>query len=59
MIAFEESGGVWRGAGARGRQWVITPILTGWRLQFVDPGRPPVNSGTYRTVADAIAGAGP
>jgi hypothetical protein len=27
------------GTSGGGRRWVITPTLTGWRLEFRDPGR--------------------
>ena len=59
MITFEEVGETWHGEGRYGRRWVITRVLTGWRLQFVDPGGAPVNSGVYGTLEQARNGAGP
>lgn len=37
-IDFEESMGVFRGAGISGREWRISRTVTGWRLEFTDPG---------------------
>ena len=60
MITFEEEPNGWRGVGQRGRTWRITPVKTGWRLQFVDVGdSTPVNAGVFATLADAQADAGP
>jgi hypothetical protein len=37
-LAFtEERDGYW-GTGARGRRWHISKVVTGWRLDFRDPG---------------------
>ncbi|MET1061016.1 MAG: hypothetical protein ABWX84_15550 [Nocardioides sp.] len=58
MITFEEEQGGWRGVGRRGRQWQITQVKTGWRLQFVDIGdTTPVNAGIFGTLAAAQADA--
>lgn len=37
-LAFtEQSDGYW-GTGTRGRRWHISKVVTGWRLDFRDPG---------------------
>lgn len=37
-IDFQETTGVFRGSGSSGREWRISRALTGWRLEFTDPG---------------------
>jgi hypothetical protein len=60
MIAFVKEPNGWQGVGARGRQWRISEVKTGWRLQFIDVGdTTPVNAGIFRTLAEAQADAGP
>ena len=60
MIDFVEERGGWRGTGVRGRQWQITEVKTGWRLQFVDVGdATPVNAGIFSTLEAAQVDAGP
>ena len=59
MINFVEELGSWRGVGQRGRQWQITPVKTGWRLQFIDIGDvKPVNAGIFGSLEAAQADAG-
>jgi hypothetical protein len=38
MIDFQDQGGTYSGRGSSLRQWWITTCLTGWRLEFRDPG---------------------
>ena len=53
-IDFHESQGVFSGTGTFGRQWRIARTLTGWRLEFSDPGDPaPTIAGVHVTVAAA------
>lgn len=55
-IDFHESQGVFSGTGTFGRQWRIARTLTGWRLEFSDPGDPaPTFAGVHVTVAAAQA----
>jgi hypothetical protein len=37
-IDFLENNGAYTGTGKGGRQWRITRALTGWRMEFRDPG---------------------
>jgi hypothetical protein len=37
-IEFQETAGEFRGTGSSGREWRISRALTGWRLEFTDPG---------------------
>ena len=37
-IEFEGHGETYRGTGRLGRQWLIRRTLTGWQLEFRDPG---------------------
>ena len=37
-ITFVADGPGYRGTGIGGRSWCITRALTGWRLEFRDPG---------------------
>jgi hypothetical protein len=60
LITFVKEANGWQGAGQRGRQWRISPVKTGWHLQFIDVGdATPVNAGIFATLADAQADAGP
>ncbi len=53
-IRFLEHEGAHAGMGRAGRQWRITPSLTGWRLEFQDPGdEKPTYAGTHPSVAAA------
>jgi hypothetical protein len=38
MVVFSNFEGLYSGVGLHGRNWRITPVRTGWRLEFVDPG---------------------
>lgn len=58
-IEFDEHLGVYTGTGAGGRQWRITEVRTGWRMEFRDRGDThPTNAGVYRSVDAAQAEAG-
>jgi hypothetical protein len=37
-VAFEDDGSGYRGTGLNGRCWRIQRAVTGWRLEFRDPG---------------------
>ena len=53
-IEFLEVEGVYAGVGTSGRQWRITRAVTGWRLDFTDPGdTAPTNAGLHVSVAAA------
>lgn len=53
-VVFSNHEGVYSGLGVNGRRWRITPTLTGWRLEFRDPGdEDPTYAGTHATVAQA------
>lgn len=55
-IEFQEDGGAYNGRAASGRQWRISEVLTGWRLEFRDAGDTiATNAGIHRTVEAAIA----
>lgn len=55
-IDFAEDGGNYKGRSAGGRQWRISEVLTGWRLEFRDAGDTvSTNAGIHRTVQAAIA----
>lgn len=55
-IDFREIDGVYTGSGNFGRRWRISPTVTGWRLEFTDPGDTvPTNAGVHVTVAAAEA----
>jgi hypothetical protein len=55
-INFQDRGRSLVGAGASGRQWRITPVVTGWRLEFIDQGdATPTNAGVHGSVAAAQA----
>lgn len=44
VIVFGGGPSAYHGVGLRGREWSISPSLTGWLLQFRDPGD---NAWTY------------
>ncbi|HSE09360.1 MAG TPA: hypothetical protein VLB29_11905 [Nocardioidaceae bacterium] len=49
---FREHEGSYYGVGKGGRSWRITATLTGWRLEFRDPGDSAATyAGTHATVA--------
>ncbi len=53
-IDFREAGGVYSGVGTMGRRWRITRAVTGWRLDFMDPGdTAPTNAGLHASVSAA------
>jgi hypothetical protein len=53
-ISFTDDYGTYSGRDATGRQWLISPTRTGWRLEFRDPGdKDPTYAGTHPTVRDA------
>ena len=55
-IDFAEDGGNYKGRSPGGRQWRISEVLTGWRLEFRDAGDTvATNAGIHRTVQAAIA----
>jgi hypothetical protein len=55
-IHFAEDGPDYKGRSADGRQWRISEVLTGWRLEFRDAGDTvSTNAGIHRTVQAAIA----
>jgi hypothetical protein len=54
MIDFHKYDGTYSGLGLHARIWRITPTLTGWRLEFRDPGdKAPTNAGVHRRLAVA------
>ncbi|MGN6129268.1 MAG: hypothetical protein ACTHOK_02915 [Nocardioidaceae bacterium] len=58
-IDFRENAGLYVGSDSSdssGRRWRITRTVTGWRLEFIDPGDAgPTNAGLHATVAAAQA----
>jgi hypothetical protein len=55
-VPFTEVDGAHVGVALGGRRWRITPVLTGWQLEFKDRGdTAPTYAGTYGTVAAATA----
>lgn len=55
-IDFQQWGDGFRGSGRSGRTWLITRALTGWRLEFTDPGDDtPTFAGVHGTVTAAKA----
>lgn len=49
---FHQHEGSYYGKGKGGRNWRITETLTGWRLEFRDPGDSAATyAGTHATVA--------
>jgi hypothetical protein len=53
----EDNGGTYTGTSRNGmRHWRITPVLTGWRLEFRDVGDATATfAGVHRTVEAAEA----
>jgi hypothetical protein len=48
--------GTMTGEGFGGRHWRVSRVLTGWQLEFTDPGDLfPTNAGISRTRDGAIA----
>jgi hypothetical protein len=48
--------GTYRGTDAGDRRWEITPVFTGWRLEFRDPGDATATyAGTHTTLEAAKA----
>lgn len=53
-IQFVEDNGIYTGTGPGGRCWKITPVFTGWRLEFRDPGDTTATyAGVHRSVEAA------
>ena len=51
LIEFTHRAGVYTGVGSNDRLWHITPSLTGWRLDFRDPGdERPTYAGTHASL---------
>jgi hypothetical protein len=51
-LEFREHEGCYYGVGRGGRNWRISEALTGWRLEFRDPGDVVATyAGTHATVA--------
>jgi hypothetical protein len=51
LIDFTNYDGSYSGAGPGQRMWRILPTLTGWRLEFRDPGdRAATYAGTFGTL---------
>jgi hypothetical protein len=54
-VEFTLSHGVHSGTAEGGRAWSIHEEITGWRMEFRDPGdRKPTNAGLFRTPKDAM-----
>jgi hypothetical protein len=54
MVQFNYYGGTYSGQGQGARMWRISPTLTGWHLEFRDPGdAAPTNAGRHGTLAGA------
>lgn len=55
-IDFREHDGLYVGSDSSGRRWRISAAVTGWRLEFIDPGDAgPTNAGLHATVTAAQA----
>lgn len=55
QISFVADGNGFRGAGVTGRCWCITRAVTGWRLEFRDPGDDePTYAGMFGTAEGAM-----
>jgi hypothetical protein len=53
-IVFTNVRETYAGTDRGGREWLISPARTGWRLEFRDPGdAEPTYAGTHPTVRDA------
>ena len=58
-IDFADYQGTYTGIGVYGRQWQITPVFAGWRLEFQDPGDEAATyAGTHATLTHAKTEAG-
>lgn len=58
-IEFVEAHGSYTGTGRGGRRWSISPVFTGWRLEFRDEGDLTATyAGVHRSVEAAQAEAG-
>ena len=56
MIDFQYDKGSYSGTGRHGRLWRMCPTVTGWRLEFTDPGDgEPTYAGTFTTLHVAKA----
>lgn len=54
MIRFSNYDGTYSGRGLGERMWRITPTVTGWHLEFRDPGdKTATNAGRHATLAAA------
>jgi hypothetical protein len=54
VVQFNYYDGTYSGEGAGRRMWRITPTLTGWHLEFRDPGdTAATNVGRHRTLVAA------
>jgi hypothetical protein len=54
MIQFDYYDGTYSGLGRSARMWRITPTLTGWHLEFRDPGdTAATNAGRHYTLVAA------
>jgi len=53
-VVFTEVRGTLSGIGHAGRRWQVVPVVTGWRLEFRDPGdATATNAGIYATATAA------
>ena len=53
-VVFTEVCGTLCGTGHAGRRWQVVQVITGWRLEFRDPGDgTATHAGTYATAAAA------
>jgi hypothetical protein len=53
-ISFQQDKSSYVGTGAGGREWRVTPTLTGWRLQFRDTGdSTATNAGVFADIEAA------
>ena len=59
MIEFDRSdSNIYWGDGRFGRRWRISPVRTGWRLEFDDPGDHRfTNAGVFADIRAAKAAA--
>ena len=54
-LVFVPSDGGYGADGYDGRRWHIRPVMTGWRLEFADPGdEQSTYAGTHGTLERAI-----
>ena len=55
-VQFAEDHGTYTGTGRGGRSWRISPVFTGWRLEFRDEGDMTATyAGVHRSVEAAQA----